>query len=1299
MRLKRGPESHVLAQDLYRGELALATDTQTVFAYDGTQKFPVGKAIVDSYDQITTYSGMEGRFFYAYDHGLLYVNHENNWLPTSDTPTADYLLWSDIDRNSSGLISGGALSTGTGGGTINVASGVGYINLGTGNGGSYRRVTWDNFVDQACVQITYNYVAIDINGNINISATEQDARNYIRLGCMYLRQTGVIIAKWNTPHWVGNYQERNNKFIRHAFGTIITEGFAVNSYPAPSGLNLHIGAGNMFIGLTEFTYPATDSFIKLYYTHVSGTATSYTNPNQVDPNYWNDPTQNSSATALIPMTSGYWKKDMMVKHPGGNTYYSYGTAEFPTYDEAVASPLPSSSSFLAPDGNAFLCTFVVQQGATTISGGFYDIRPNFARIFESESITGTGGNLISYTDLINKPFIPATSDDLTDGQDYKQYSATDKAAVAAIPTTSGDIVGWAYDHVDTVSGVISAAGIELYNQGIEYVNAYVKPYHYLSVSASGGDFQSIQAAIDSITITDFENEYWVIQVHPGVYSEDVYLKDNVDLVGDSYDTSIIDGSLHWMAEYGCTDGYWSAIQNITIQADTSASGYYTIHCDAGYHDIVNAYVWLTTDGVGGSCVMMEGGSIASYLTMYEYDHTGDTSDDPDDNHRCVRGLGGTYESEADKYVMYVEDTTPGRIVSVISQRSPAQEDKTVVVAANIDVIVGSGFAGVVEPFRIQGGSLVNSINATKLHVESLGGGTAFGYYVDSLEVGNTQSRVYSTANRVTLLGFDTDYFAHVGSQDYFASHFDDVICSSGVQGDILNYQMVSSEIDGQLRVTDHIKVGRGNTADRDFMEFDIGQEQSNPALSYKHNYITHAAGPLGQQQIHHGLIYNNPVQGGAVFGCHAQDGDAEFSMTTSGNDAYWYGQYLMMRAQHPASGTKSWLVGTQSQTQNYQIRVQEPTGGPVSVLNIDRSGGLMLKSGVRVTTILDEDTMASNTASGIPTQQSVKAYVDNTEQAVVNWVEARHYVVSGTVPVNLCGDALFSVSGTEIAHNLNNLEHFSGVTPTVTGGVDAAKVGVIYVSRGLTADTVYNTGGSDAAGLPFMWHVSGLPYVEPPPEVLSPLHVTDCGLWLVSDQGVTLDGTEVSYWEDQADGHDLGNTFEFYRPSVATNYINGHPALYFSDGYQPLFWEGFGNNRGWGAVVENWECYVVWKDTGTFSYGRFIYAPYVSLSSYNGYPTVEFADGNLVSSHITTAMSIVRFRWNSTSAWVSVNNSAEETTSGKTAKTRTIWESLDFDSQMIGYVPEIIAFPRFLDSEESTYILNYLSLRYGIAIS
>jgi hypothetical protein len=32
---------------------------------------------------------------------------------------------------------------------------------------------------------------------------------------------------------------------------------------------------------------------------------------------------------------------------------------------------------------------------------------------------------------------------------------------------------------------------------------------------------------------------------------------------------------------------------------------------------------------------------------------------------------------------------------------------------------------------------------------------------------------------------------------------------------------------------------------------------------------------------------------------------------------------------------------------------------------------------VTITSILDEDTMASNSATAIPTQQSVKAYVDN----------------------------------------------------------------------------------------------------------------------------------------------------------------------------------------------------------------------------------------------------------------------------------------------------------------------------------
>ena len=40
------------------------------------------------------------------------------------------------------------------------------------------------------------------------------------------------------------------------------------------------------------------------------------------------------------------------------------------------------------------------------------------------------------------------------------------------------------------------------------------------------------------------------------------------------------------------------------------------------------------------------------------------------------------------------------------------------------------------------------------------------------------------------------------------------------------------------------------------------------------------------------------------------------------------------------------------------------------------SSGLQIGSGARVTTILDEDNMSTNSATALATQQSIKAYVD-----------------------------------------------------------------------------------------------------------------------------------------------------------------------------------------------------------------------------------------------------------------------------------------------------------------------------------
>ena len=63
------------------------------------------------------------------------------------------------------------------------------------------------------------------------------------------------------------------------------------------------------------------------------------------------------------------------------------------------------------------------------------------------------------------------------------------------------------------------------------------------VSAAGGDFTSIQAAIDSIGDASDENRY-LVWIGPGVYEESVTTKAGVDLRGAGQDLTVVRGSFY-----------------------------------------------------------------------------------------------------------------------------------------------------------------------------------------------------------------------------------------------------------------------------------------------------------------------------------------------------------------------------------------------------------------------------------------------------------------------------------------------------------------------------------------------------------------------------------------------------------------------------------------------------------------------------------------------------------------------------------------------------------------------------------
>jgi hypothetical protein len=630
---------------------------------------------------------------------------------------------------------------------------------------------------------------------------------------------------------------------------------------------------------------------------------------------------------------------------GSNLGSAIGGDEAFNYDALVTMRQDTTISGIRRwrlKSEAYSGDFVIDHYRTTLSGQGTPV------MFRQ---TGTGMTSLRYGDQVDR---------FLNESDMVSYSPY------ALPTQKSVV-----DYITTVSGHIREQSEIDELEAKAYVDAYIKPYRYLSVSASGGDFQSIQEAIDSITITDFDTEFWAIQVHPGIYYEDIYPKDNIDIIGDSYDACIIEGSVNWLATSGCSVGLWSSIQNLTIQSHTTTSGFCNLCATAGEHDMVNCYVYTEADGVGANCIELDGGNVFSYLTMYEYYGVGDS---PGHTHRCVRSLSGRWESQADVYLMTIDDSTDSTILFG-AQRSENPDDYFRFQGSSADMFVTtSGYSGTVCAIRARGSTRRNSAHGCRCRITGAGTGRCYGYYVDSDELGLQGNNVHSSSNRLLVEGFESAYFARIGSNDLLFSHFDDLSSISGIDGNISNYFMVSSDVDGELRVTHKLKVGNTLDQNQDVLVVDIGKgETDNPKFYYDKDYFGYTTATW--------LI----PSGGQALLAESSDGPVLMGSMSRGPDAFGAEQRLSVWAHRTDDGSP-----LNYERRGYRLKrktdetfalsrhwTYEDDGAFVDLVNIDPWGGMRLRnSDVRVSAIYDEDDMASNSASGICTQQSIKAYVD-----------------------------------------------------------------------------------------------------------------------------------------------------------------------------------------------------------------------------------------------------------------------------------------------------------------------------------
>ena len=294
----------------------------------------------------------------------------------------------------SGAIGTGGDLTLTGGITFSVSAGYGYAKDPLGN---TVLIEWTDPITGSTAVNGDNFIYVNYLGQI-VQQSTRDSANHIYIG--YIR-TGFgntqIVGYSPVKFTIKDYYFHLSKFITTGIGTIIEDGCNLSLQPNPDQLKVTLGSGKLWIDLTDKVIADTSTFTKLFGTSDYGfIPDTVTTANTINNAYINVRT-NNHLTALVPMTTGYYKKDLFFVTPEGALYYIYATEEYATEELALAASIPQ-----VPEQIKHLVarvgSIIIQQGATAVVD-VYDIRPMFSKLFQ----TGTPSSptvVIDHGDLI-----------------------------------------------------------------------------------------------------------------------------------------------------------------------------------------------------------------------------------------------------------------------------------------------------------------------------------------------------------------------------------------------------------------------------------------------------------------------------------------------------------------------------------------------------------------------------------------------------------------------------------------------------------------------------------------------------------------------------------------------------------------------------------------------------------------------------------------------------------------------------------------------------------------------------------
>jgi hypothetical protein len=224
-----------------------------------------------------------------------------------------------------------------------------------------------------------------------------------------------------------------------------------------------------------------------------------------------------------------------------------------------------------------------------------------------------------YFHVLMGSFNPLTATHFADSERYLQVSVDAGDGAIDLPRQRIASVPYALQAASAPWSGLSdvppgfADGID----GVEYDNVII-------VAKSGGDFTTIQAAVDSIVGAGYDN-YYLIWVGPGWYNEQVILKPYIHLVGAGRSITTIEnssGSLNDPPDTATlTLSSGTAVRRLSVLASGTTDNNAAILVPDGWYNTVLSDVYAEARGAGtvNYGIVITGSNI--FLT-FDYVHIG-----------------------------------------------------------------------------------------------------------------------------------------------------------------------------------------------------------------------------------------------------------------------------------------------------------------------------------------------------------------------------------------------------------------------------------------------------------------------------------------------------------------------------------------------------------------------------------------------------------------------------------------------------------------------------------------------------